>query len=136
MRRVVGLFVVVVMALWLVVDASAQVRIYDTIYNAAGNATELPGLTFTGSLPRYRMADGVGVNLNIAHFLRRLDFVLVLATAGNYTNMTAEIEVYNAWDPNAASGSVFSNLATRFTVAIPDQSVTAATAVLITAPVP
>lgn len=137
MRRVLLLLVLAAMALSLAAGVSAQVRIYDTIYNAAGNDLELPGLVFTGAVPRYRMGDGVGVDLGIAHFLRRVDFVLVLATAGDYTNMTAEIEVYNSWDPGAPAGTpVFDNLATRFTVGIENLSVTGASAYIISASAP
>ncbi len=136
MKRVLP-FLLTALVLVLSVEVLAQVRIYDTNYNAAGTDVEWTGLTFTAALPRYRMADGVGVNLDIAHYLRRIDFVLVLATAGTYTNLTAEIEVYNAWDPSAPAGtSVFSSLAVRYTVTLPDRTVDAPTGILILAPVP
>jgi len=127
MKRMSHMLVVLAFAFMLALDASAQVRIYDTIYNAAGTDYELTELTLTGSLPRYRMADGLGVNLSVPHYLNRLDFVLVVANAGTFTNLSAEIAVYNAWDPNA-SGSVFSNLATLVTVPLDDVTTTGATA--------
>jgi hypothetical protein len=136
MKRMSQMLMVLAFALLLALDASAQVRIYDTIYNAAGTDTELTGLVYTGSTPRYRMADGMGVNLAVDHFLTRLDFVLVIATAGTYTNITADIEVYNAWDPNAATGSVFSNLAAAFTANLGDANTTGAAGYLIEVPVP
>ena len=136
MKRMSQMLMVLAFALLLALDASAQVRIYDTIYNAAGTDTELTGLVYTSSTPRYRMADGMGVNLAVDHFLTRLDFVLVIATAGTYTNITADIEVYNAWDPNAATGSVFSNLVAAFTANLGDANTTGAAGYLIEVPVP
>ncbi|MER3473660.1 MAG: hypothetical protein C4335_06415 [Armatimonadota bacterium] len=50
--------------------------------------------------------------------------------------MTADIEVFNAWEPGASSGSVFSNLAGVFTVNLGRFTPTGATAYLITANVP
>ncbi|GIV15357.1 MAG: hypothetical protein KatS3mg022_0792 [Armatimonadota bacterium] len=135
MKRIAGILVAA-LTLLLLVEASAQVRIYDTIYSADGSTTDLTGLVFTGSSPRYRMADGVGVSLAVPHYLTRLDLVLILATAGTYTNITADIEVYNAWDPGAASGSVFSNLAAVFTATLGDATPTGATAYLIQLTVP
>ncbi|GIV18298.1 MAG: hypothetical protein KatS3mg023_0049 [Armatimonadota bacterium] len=135
MKRIAGMLVAA-LTLLLLVEASAQVRIYDTIYSADGSTTDLTGLVFTASSPRYRMADGVGVSLAVPHYLTRLDLVLILATAGTYTNITADIEVYNAWDPGAASGSVFSNLATVFTATLGDATPTGATAYLIQLTVP
>jgi hypothetical protein len=135
MRRVTFLLVALLVMLPLSGWAQAPVRIYDTIYNAAGTATELTELTFTGSLPRYRMADGFGVNLALPHYLNRLDFVLVVASAGTFTNLTAEIAIYNAWDPNA-TGSVFSNLAASVTASLGDATTTGATAYLYQIPMP
>jgi hypothetical protein len=134
-KRIAGILVAA-LTLLLLVEASAQVRIYDTIYSADGSTTNLTSLVFTGSSPRYRMADGVGVSLAVPHYLTRLDLVLILATAGTYTNITADIEVYNAWDPGASSGSVFSNLATVFTATLGDATPTGATAYLIQLTVP
>lgn len=128
MRRLATAMKVLALALVLTTVASAQVRIYDTIYNAAGTDPELTELVFTASTPRYRMADGVGVSLGVDHYLRRLDFVLILASAGTYTNVTADISLYNAWDPSAATGSVFSDLVGTYTVSLGDFSPTGATA--------
>ncbi|MDW8320820.1 MAG: PEP-CTERM sorting domain-containing protein [Armatimonadota bacterium] len=136
MKRIAAMLTAAVSVLLLALNASAQVRVYDTIYSADGSSTQLTELVFTGSTPRYRLADGIGVNLAVDHFLRRLDFVLIVATAGTYTNITADIEVYNAWNPNATSGSVFSNLAAAFTVNLGNASPTGATAYLVQAAVP
>ncbi len=81
------------------------------------------------------MADGLGVNLSVPHYLNRLDFVLVVATAGTFTNLSAEIAVYNAWDPNAP-GSVFSNLATSVTVPLEDVTTTGATGYIYQVSIP
>lgn len=136
MKRISLALTVLALMLTLALDASAQYRIYDTIYSADGSTTELTELVYTGSTPRYRIADGMGVNLSVNHYLTRLDFVLILAAAGTYTNITADIEVYNAWDPGAASGSVFSNLAAAFTASLGDANPTGATAYLIQIPLP
>ncbi len=136
MRRTSWMLVALLLPLVLALAASAQVRVYDTIYNAAGTDVGLTGLVFTGSTPRYRMADGLGVSLAVPHYLTRLDFVLVIAAAGTYNNVTADIEVYNAWNPGAASGSVFSDLAGAFTVNLGSFSPTGATAYIIEAAVP
>ncbi len=136
MKRITLMLTLMVLPLVLAINANAQVRVYDTIYNAAGTDFQLTELTFTGSVPRYRMADGLGVSLAIPHFLTRLDFVLIIATAGTYSNVTADVEVYNAWDPGAPTGSVFSDLARAFTVNLGTFSPTGATAYIITAPVP
>lgn len=131
-------FVLVVLALvpLLAVNAPAQVRIYDTIYSADGTQLQLTELVFTSSTPRYRMADGLGVNLSVPHFLTRLDFVLIIATAGSYNNVTADIAVYNAWDPGAPSGSVFSNLAGSFTANLGSFNPTGATAYIVNVTLP
>ncbi|MGQ9880487.1 MAG: hypothetical protein ACUVSV_06440 [Armatimonadota bacterium] len=70
------------------------------------------------------------------HYLTRLDFVLIIASAGSYTNVTADIEVYNAWNPDASVDSVFSNLAGAFTADLGDFNPTGATGYLITLDVP
>lgn len=136
MKRLVLAFLLVLVVPLLAQAVSAQVRIYDTIYSADGSELQLTELVYTGATPRYRMADGLGVSLAVPHYLTGLDFVLVIASAGSYTNVTADIEVYNAWDPGASVGSVFSNLAGAFTANLGDFNPTGATGYLITLDVP
>lgn len=91
MKRLVFALLLLSVVPLLVQAVSAQVCIYDTIYSADGSELQLTELVYTGSTPRYRMADGLGVSLAVSHYLTRLDFVLIIASAGSYTNVTADI---------------------------------------------
>ncbi|MCS7273272.1 MAG: PEP-CTERM sorting domain-containing protein [Fimbriimonadales bacterium] len=95
MKRYFGLLA---LASALLSAASAQTRIYDTIYAAGGPPTpDLPGLTFTGATPRYNMGDGIGVSLSSPAQLVRFDFVLVIATAVTNASVDIEVDFFNSW---------------------------------------
>lgn len=114
--------------------ASAQFRIYDTIWAADGPpTTELTGLTFTGSTPRYNMGDGIGVSLSSNAELTRLDFVLVIAAAVTNATVGFTIEVFNNWTiTGAGTDPAFSGLAGSYTGTLTGITTTGATAFIIT----
>ncbi|MCX7925417.1 MAG: PEP-CTERM sorting domain-containing protein [Fimbriimonadales bacterium] len=129
MKRYLGL---IALTGALLSAASAQ-RIYDTIYNADGTAPDLPGLTFTGSVPRYNMGDGIGVSLTSPVQLVRFDFVLVVAAA--VTNATVDIEAlfYNNWTTTGAgTDPAFSSPAGSISGSLTGINTTAATAFIVT----
>jgi len=114
--------------------ASAQVRIYDTIWAADGPpTTNLPGLVFTGATPRYNMGDGIGVSLSGNAELTRLDFVLVIAAAVTNATVTFTVDVFNNWTTaGAATDPAFSNLAGSFTGTLSGITTTGAAAFIVT----
>ncbi|MEN3000895.1 MAG: PEP-CTERM sorting domain-containing protein [Armatimonadota bacterium] len=136
MRRVSYRLVSLVFSVGLAISiASAQsYRIYDTIWAATGPpATSLDGLTFTGSVPRYNMGDGIGVSLPHAMELTRLDFILVIAAAVTNAQVDFTIEVFNFWTTTGAgTDPAFSNPATPFSGTLTGITTTGPTAYIVT----
>lgn len=118
----------------LVATASAQIRIYDTIYAADGPpTTQLDGLTFTGALPRYNMGDGIGVSLSSPVQLTRFDFVLVIAAAVQNAFVDITVEFYNSWTTTGAgTDPAFSNFAGSISGRLTGITTTGATAIIVT----
>jgi hypothetical protein len=120
-------------ALATLVANAQDFRIYDTIWAADGPPTvNVPGLTFTGSTPRYNMGDGIGVSLPNAMELTRLDFVLVVAAAVSNATVGFTIDVFNNWAPGLATDPAFSSPAGSFTGTVSGITTTGAAAFLIT----
>ncbi|MER3402482.1 MAG: hypothetical protein C4337_04110 [Armatimonadota bacterium] len=120
----------------LVISASAQqVRIYDTVWSADGPPTaNLPGLTFTGGLPRYTMGDGIGVSLSTPTQLTRFDFVLVVATAVTNASVQFTIDFYNKWvgADVTSSAPAFADPAGSVSGVVSGITTTGATAFIVT----
>jgi hypothetical protein len=137
MKRV-RLFIACAIAALAFSAASAQVRIYDTIWAAGGPpTTNLLGLTFTGTLPRYNMGDGIGVSLSTPAELVRFDFVLVIAAAVTDASVQYTVEIFNDWTTaGAPTDPAFSNLAGSFSGVVSGITTTGATAILVTATPP
>ncbi|MCS7066767.1 MAG: PEP-CTERM sorting domain-containing protein [Fimbriimonadales bacterium] len=136
MRRATYRLMSLMFAMGLVISIASAQRIYDTIWAATGPpATDLPGLTFTGSVPRYNMGDGVGVSLPHAMELTRLDFILVIAAAVTNARVDYTIEVFNNWTmTGAGTDPAFSSPAsnTPFSGTLTGITTTAATAYIVT----
>lgn len=87
-------------------SAASADNIFDTI---TGGST---GLTTTGSTPRSRMGDGFTVANQVDGLkwsVETAQLGLFVSGAGTYTNVTMQVIFWGAWNPSAASGSVFSN---------------------------
>jgi len=131
MKRYIG---ILALTSALLSAASAQ-RIYDTIYAAGGPpATDLTGLTFTGSTPRYNMGDGIGVSLSNNVQLTRFDFVLVIGAAVQNATVNFTVEFFNDWTTSGAgTDPAFSNSAGTLSGVVSGITTTGASAFIISA---
>lgn len=95
----------------------AQTIVYDTIAGTGATTT-------TGGTPRSRMADGMsfldpGAGLNWS--VTSVDFTLFVAGAQNFTDVTAEVILWNEWNAAGFGGAgtnVFQNEAGRQTFSL------------------
>jgi hypothetical protein len=138
MRRVVAIGVGLCAAALVALSTANAQRIYDTIWAAGGPpATDLPGLVFTGSLPRYNMGDGIGVSLPHAVELTRFDFVLVIAAAVTNASVQFTVDIFNDWTTaGAPTAPAFFNPAGSFSGVVTGITTTGPTGIIVTATPP
>jgi len=122
MKKLLIPLLLVVMAL----PASADV-IYDTITGATG-------WSYTSGLPRNREADGMsGIAPPSGQYweVTQIDTILIVAAAVNYTNVTAQVKVWDEWNSagwGGAGTNVFQSLANQTLFTLGPVSTTGVTA--------
>ncbi|MDW8107181.1 MAG: PEP-CTERM sorting domain-containing protein [Armatimonadota bacterium] len=136
MKRYFGLLA---LASALLSAASAQLRIYDTIYAAGGPPDfNVPGLTFVGGTPpppRTLMGDGIRVALSNPVQLVRFDFVLVIPIAVTNASVNVEVTIFNQWvltnRPATAPAYIPNTQAGSFSATLSGLNTTGPTAFLV-----